>query len=89
MCKELTNEWQSHGVRNGAEYAILTDEITKASPVKVVKSLEIPGKELKKNTGCHMIASKNALERDTIETELIEDTGKEQIIDIRSNSAPR
>ncbi len=27
---ELTNEWQKHGVQKGAEYAILTDEITKA-----------------------------------------------------------
>lgn len=28
--KELTNEWQNHGVKKGAEYAILTDEVTKA-----------------------------------------------------------
>ena len=28
--KELTDEWQSHGVQKGVEYAILTDEITKA-----------------------------------------------------------
>ncbi len=28
--KELTDEWDSHGVKRGAEYAILTDEITKA-----------------------------------------------------------
>lgn len=28
--KELTDEWQSHGVENGTEYAILTDEVTKA-----------------------------------------------------------
>ncbi len=28
--KELTNEWQSHGVEQGREYAILTDEITRA-----------------------------------------------------------
>ncbi|MBQ7884241.1 MAG: phage antirepressor protein [Phascolarctobacterium sp.] len=28
--KELTDEWQSHGVEKGREYAILTDEITKA-----------------------------------------------------------
>lgn len=28
--KELTDEWQSHGVQNGKEYAILTDEVTKA-----------------------------------------------------------
>ena len=28
--KELTDEWQSHGVQKGKEYAILTDEVTKA-----------------------------------------------------------
>jgi len=28
--KELTDEWQSRGVKQGIEYAILTDEITKA-----------------------------------------------------------
>ena len=28
--KELTDEWQAHGVKKGVEYAILTDEITKA-----------------------------------------------------------
>ena len=29
---ELTAEWQNHGVEKGLEYAILTDEITKALP---------------------------------------------------------
>ena len=28
--KELTDEWEQHGVKKGVEYAILTDEITKA-----------------------------------------------------------
>lgn len=28
--KELTDEWDSHGVKQGVKYAILTDEITKA-----------------------------------------------------------
>lgn len=28
--KELTDQWKSHGVRQGKEYAILTDEITRA-----------------------------------------------------------
>ena len=28
--KELTDEWEDRGVRQGAEYAILTDEITRA-----------------------------------------------------------
>ena len=28
--KELTDQWQTHGVEKGKEYAILTDEVTKA-----------------------------------------------------------
>ena len=28
--KELTDEWQAHGVEQGKEYAILTDEVTRA-----------------------------------------------------------
>ena len=28
--KELTDAWQEHGVKKGIEYAILTDEISKA-----------------------------------------------------------
>ena len=28
--KELTDQWQTHGVEQGKEYAILTDEITRA-----------------------------------------------------------
>ena len=30
MRKELTDEWENRGVKKGVEYAILTDEITKA-----------------------------------------------------------
>ena len=30
VCNELTTEWQKRGVQQGKEYAILTDEITKA-----------------------------------------------------------
>ena len=35
--KELTDEWQQRGVKDGLEYAILTDEITKAWAGKNVK----------------------------------------------------
>ena len=28
--KDFTDEWQNRGVKKGIEYAILTDEITKA-----------------------------------------------------------
>ena len=30
MRRELTDEWQTRGVKKGVEYAILTDEITRA-----------------------------------------------------------
>ena len=36
--KELTDEWQDRGVQKGLEYAILTDEITKAWASKSVKA---------------------------------------------------
>jgi len=35
--KELTDEWQSRGVQEGQEFAILTDEITKAWSEKTVR----------------------------------------------------
>ncbi len=35
--KELTNEWDERGVKRGLEFAILTDEITKARSEKSVK----------------------------------------------------
>ena len=35
--KELTDEWQARGMKEGLEYAILTDEITKAWSGKSVK----------------------------------------------------
>ena len=35
--KELTDEWQERGMKNGLEFAILTDEITKAWSDKSVK----------------------------------------------------
>ena len=36
--KELTDEWQAKGMKEGLEYAILTDEITKAWADKSVKN---------------------------------------------------
>ncbi|MDP8163255.1 Bro-N domain-containing protein [Pasteurella skyensis] len=36
--KELTDEWENRGVQKGTEYAILTDEITKAWSGNTVKS---------------------------------------------------
>ena len=37
VCKELTDEWQERGMKEGLEYAILTDEITRAWTDKSVK----------------------------------------------------
>jgi hypothetical protein len=45
--KELTDEWENRGVKKGQEFAILTDEITKAWAGKTVKEYKSL-KELKK-----------------------------------------
>ena len=45
--KELTDEWQIRGMKEGLEYAILTDEITKAWAGKSVRQYK-KFKELKK-----------------------------------------
>ena len=43
--KELTDTWQDHGVKGGNEYAILTNEISKAwSGMTTYKSTRIRGK---------------------------------------------
>lgn len=34
--KELTDTWKDHGIQEGKEYAILTDEVTKAQTVRPV-----------------------------------------------------
>lgn len=44
MRKELTNEWKERGVKEGIEYAILTDEMTKAwSGLSVKEYKELKG----------------------------------------------
>ena len=44
MRKELTDEWKARGVKEGAEYAILTDEMTKAwSGLSVKEYKELKG----------------------------------------------
>ncbi len=45
--KELTDEWESRGVKKGLEYAILTDEITKAWADFTTKEYKV-FKDLKK-----------------------------------------
>lgn len=39
--KELTDEWQARGMKEGIEYAILTDEITKAWAGRSVKDYKM------------------------------------------------
>ncbi|MBU0487195.1 MAG: hypothetical protein KKD31_04500 [Bacteroidetes bacterium] len=52
--KELTDEWENRGVKKGQEYAILTDEITKAWSGKTTKQYKT-FKDLKKeNLRDHM-----------------------------------
>lgn len=52
--KELTDEWENRGVKKGQEYAILTDEITKAWSGFSTKQYKV-FKELKKeNLRDHM-----------------------------------
>jgi hypothetical protein len=36
--KELTDEWQNRGIKQGKDFAILTDEITRAWADRSVKS---------------------------------------------------
>lgn len=47
--KDLTNEWQTRGMKEGLEYAILTDEITKAWAGKTVREYK-DYKSLKKES---------------------------------------
>ncbi len=47
--KELTDEWENRGVKKGQEFAILTDEITKAWSGYSVKEYKVH-KELKKES---------------------------------------
>lgn len=51
--KELTDEWQERGMKEGAEYAILTDEITRAWARKSV---------IESKTGEPVVSPKNAKE---------------------------
>jgi hypothetical protein len=52
--KELTDEWRQRGVKEGLEYAILTDEITKAWSEKSVKQYKQFKKLKKENLRDHM-----------------------------------
>ena len=51
--KELTDEWDNRGVKKGQEYAILTDEITKAWSGLTTKQYK-GYKDLKKEVGAEL-----------------------------------
>jgi hypothetical protein len=78
--KELTDEWENRGVKQGVEYAILTDEITKAwagLTTRQYKNL----KGLKKG---NIITQKTAVDFTRILAEVIEDTeGKSKSKQVR------
>jgi len=52
--KELTNEWDQRGVQKGQEYAILTDEITKAWSGYTTKQYKVLKDLKKENLRDHM-----------------------------------
>ena len=55
--KELTDEWDSRGVQKGVEYAILTDEITKAwtgLSTKEYKNLKGLNREMRLGSDLHI-----------------------------------
>jgi hypothetical protein len=52
--KELTDEWEKRGVRKGQEYAILTDEITKAWSELTTKQYKALKQLKKENLRDHM-----------------------------------
>ncbi len=52
--KELTDEWETRGVQKGQEYAILTDEITKAWSGNTIRQYKILKDLKKENLRDHM-----------------------------------
>ena len=88
MRNELTDEWQTHGVEKGREYAILTDEITKAqNPQGLGENLKIAhtgGKiagdaraQIEGETGKPVITGENAVQLNRVVTDLIEGVAQE------------
>ena len=98
--KELTDQWKSHGIEKGREFAILTDEVTlelalnmlaEATTTELTKvenpegleeNLQVANaggtvagnarKEIEDRTGRPVITSQNAVQLNSVVTELIE-----------------
>jgi len=82
--KELTDEWQERGVEEGLEFAILTDEITKAWSGKSIKQYKsfkgLKKQNLRDNmTNLELILNMLA-EATTTETEETTDAGSEMLV---------
>jgi hypothetical protein len=75
--KELTDEWEQHGVKKGLEYAILTDEITKAWSGMTTRAYK-NHKGLKKEIGHSVISSQNATQINSVVTNMIENIAGNQ-----------
>lgn len=79
--KELTDEWDARGVQKGVEYAILTDEISRAwsgmstRQYKNLKGLKVAGrtrKDIESQSDTPVITTKNAAQLNQVVTDLLE-----------------
>ena len=79
--KELTDEWDARGVQKGVEYAILTDEISRARSgmstrqYKNLKGLKVAGrtrKDIASQSDTPVITTKNAAQLNQVVTDLLE-----------------
>ena len=79
--KELTDEWDARGVQKGVEYAILTDEISRAwsgmstRQYKNLKGLKVAGrtrKDIESQSDTPVITAKNAAQLNQVVTDLLE-----------------
>ena len=79
--KELTDEWDARGVQKGVEYAILTDEISRAwsgmstRQYKNLKGLKFAGrtrKDIESQSDTPVITTKNAAQLNQVVTDLLE-----------------
>ena len=79
--KEPTDEWDARGVQKGVEYAILTDEISRAwsgmstRQYKNLKGLKVAGrtrKDIESQSDTPVITTKNAAQLNQVVTDLLE-----------------
>ena len=77
----MTDEWDARGVQKGVEYAILTDEISRAwsgmstRQYKNLKGLKVAGrtrKDIESQSDTPVITTKNAAQLNQVVTDLLE-----------------